>query len=308
MANLVDDTANDRPLLALLIRLGGMAGIATMAALIKLAADRGVHIVEIIFWRQAISIPILLVLAMATGGIGQLKTKRPKAHGLRAGYGFIGMVLNFAAVILLPLAEATTFSFTAPIWAVILSTAMLGERVGWWRWSSVVVGFVGIIVIAQPGGHAIPLGGAAAALGGAFMVALISIQIRDLSTTEKATTIVFWFATFSTLCVLPFLPFTMAGHDWQTYAILAGIGLSGTVGQLLITLALRYGKVSSVVVMDYSSLIWATLYGWLFYSVLPGTSTWLGAPLVVVAGIIIAWRERVVSRKRFVDQRQSIGT
>lgn len=308
MATNVDDASTDRPLLALLIRLGGMAGIATMAALIKLASEAGVHIAEIIFWRQFISIPLLLTFVLATSGIGMLKTQRPKAHFLRSGYGFVGMLLNFGGVILLPLAEATTMSFTAPIWAVILSTMMLGERVGWWRWSAVVAGFVGIVIIAQPGGHAIPLGGAAAALGGAFMVALISIQIRDLSRTENAITIVFWFATFSTLCVLPVLPFTMGQHSWQTYMILLGVGLSGTAGQLLITLALRYGKVSSVVVMDYSSLIWATLYGWLFFSVLPGTSTWLGAPLVVVAGVIIAWRERVVSQKRFVDQRQSIGT
>lgn len=290
--------ANDRPRLALLVRLGGIAGLATMAALIKLAADRGVHIAEIIFWRQALAIPLLLAFAAGTTGIGVLATRRPKAHAVRSGYGFVGMVMNFGGVILLPLAEATTMSFTAPMWAVILSMLLLGERIGVWRWSAVVAGFAGVLIIAQPGGHAIPLLGAAAGLGGAFMIALISLQIRDLSRTEKPITIVFWFATFSTLVALPILPFTMARHAPSDYALLAGIGFFGTVGQMLITLAIRLGKVSSVIVMDYSSLIWATLYGWLFYAVLPPAATWIGAPLIVVAGIIIAWREGVVGKQR----------
>ncbi|KLE36020.1 hypothetical protein AAW00_01690 [Aurantiacibacter luteus] len=295
-------------MLALLLRLGGIAGIATMAALIKLASDRGVHIAEIIFWRQGIAIPILLAYALTRGGPGILRTARPRAHLVRSLYGFFGMVLNFGAVILLPLAEATTFSFTAPLWAVILSTLILHERVGVWRWSSVIVGFVGVLVIAQPGGHAIPLGGAAAALGGAFMVALISLHIRDLGRTEQAVTIVFWFAAFSTLLVLPALPFSMRAHAPGDYLLLVGIGVAGTLGQLLITAALRFGEVSSVIVMDYSSLVWATLYGWLFFAVLPPAATWIGAPLIIVAGTIIAWRERVLRKQVVVGTAPPTGT
>lgn len=294
----MSDSRTDRPLLALLIRLGGIAGIATMAALVKLASDAGVHVAEIIFWRQIVSVPILLAWAMLAGGLANLGTQRPKAHANRALYGLAGMVLNFLGVIILPLAEATTFSFTAPIFAVVLSVIMLGERVGFWRWSAVLAGFAGILIIVQPGGHAIPLAGAAAALGGAFMVALISMQIRDLSRTDKPMVIVFWFSAISTICVLPLMPFVMVAHAWQTYALLLGIGLTGMVGQMLITLALRFGEVSSVIVMDYSSLGWATLYGWLFFAVLSTSATWLGAPLVVAAGVIIAWRERVLQLQR----------
>jgi len=211
-------------------------------------------------------------------------------------------------VILLPLAEATTINFSAPIWAVVLSMILLKEKIGIWRWSAVLSGFVGILIIAQPGGGHIPLEGAAVALGGAFMIALISIQIRDLSRTDKPMVIVFWFATISVVCVLPFMPFVMQAHSTQDWLLLLGIGLTGTWGQLLVTIALRYGKVSSVIVMDYSSIVWATLYGWLIFSVFPPTSTWLGAPLIVVSGIIIAWRERVVSQRKFADMRSAVGT
>ena len=299
---------HDRPMLALLVRLGGIMGLSIMAGLIKLASERGVHLAEIIFWRQFTTLPIILGWAAMVGGIGQLATKRPGAHAMRGIYGMVGMVFNFGAVILLPLAEATTINFSAPIWAVILSIVLLKEKVGIWRWSAVISGFAGILVIAQPGDGHIPLQGALVALGGAFMIALISIQIRDLSSTEKPMAIVFWFAVLSTLTSLPLMFYFAEAHPWQDWLILLGIGVAGTWGQLMITAALRYGKVSSVIVMDYSAIIWATALGWLLFAVLPPVTTFLGAPLVVAAGIIIAWRERVVSKRRFADQRGAAGT
>lgn len=289
----------DRPLLALLIRLLGIAGFATMAALIKLASNRGVHLVEIMFWRQLTSLPLLLGWLIAVGGLSRLKTKRPITHGVRALYGIVGMVLNFGAVILLPLAEATVLNFTTPMWAVILSAMILHEKIGLWRWSAVALGFAGILLIAQPSGDHLPLFGALVGLGAAFMVALIAIQIRDLNRTEEPITIVFWFAAISSIVMFPLMFLYGQNHGTTEWLLLLGIGLSGTWGQLLVTAALRYGAVASVVVMDYSSLVWATLYGWLWWDVLPPAITWAGAPLIVAAGLIIAWREH--KRKSAVD-------
>jgi drug/metabolite transporter (DMT)-like permease len=299
---------HDRPILALFIRLIGIAGLATMAALIKYASTRGIHLVELMFWRQAAAIPILVVWAMLSGGVARLGTKRPKAHAMRGIAGLMGMVLNFGAVILLPLAEATTFGFSASIFAVLLSIVLLREKVGPWRWSAVLAGFLGIVVIAQPGnaGHYIPLSGALVALGGAFMIALISIQIRDLSLTESSMAIVFWFAVTCTILLLPAMPFVAVKHSAQDWLLLLAIGISGTLGQIGITLALRFGQVASVIVMDYSSIIWATLFGWLLFATLPSISTWFGAPLIILAGLIIGWRERVL-HKRFADQRGIAG-
>jgi len=297
-----------RPLLALIIRLGAIGALATMSALIKLASQRGIHLLEIMFWRQAITIPIALSWVMATGGIGMLATKRPGTHLIRGLYGTIGMVLNFGAVILLPLAEATTMSFTAPIWAVILSTLLLKEKVGIWRWSAVALGFVGVLVIAQPGGGHIPLFGALVGIGGAFMVALISIQIADLNRTDQPLTIVFYFALFSAPLTAIALPFVATTHDWHGWLLLLGIGLAGSAGQLLLTAALRFGKVASVIVMDYSALFWATLYGSLLFGVLPPASTWLGVPLIVAAGLVIAWREHRLTRPTDRDVARAEGT
>lgn len=298
----MSESPTDRPLLALLLRLVGIVGFAIMAVLIKLASESGLHLAEIIFWRQFTTIPILLVWAMMAGGVHLLGTRRPRAHGMRALYGMVGMVCNFGGVILLPLAEATTLTFAAPIFAVILSVILLRETVGWWRWGSVAAGFAGIVIIAQPGGGHIPLFGACVALGGALMIALISIQIRDLGRTEKPMVIVFWFAVVASVVSFPALFIVHEPISIHQWLLLLGIGVSGTWGQVLITQALRYGQVSSVIVMDYSNIIWATLLGWLVFTTLPPATTWLGAPLVVISGIIIAWRERVVSRHRVTDK------
>jgi drug/metabolite transporter (DMT)-like permease len=305
----VDGTlTNPRPLLALLIRLGAIAALATMSAFIKLASQHGIHLLEIMFWRQLLSIPLILGWLMATRRLDMLRTQRPKTHFLRALYGTIGMLFNFGAVILLPLAEATTMAFTAPIWAVILATMLLREKVGVWRWSAVLFGFAGVLLIAQPGSGHIPLHGALVALAGAFMVALISIQIADLNRTDKPVTIVFYFALFSIPMTALALPFVMTTHDGTGWLLLLAIGLTGVIGQLLLTAALRFGAVASVIVMDYSSLFWATLYGWLFFASLPPASTWFGAPLIIAAGLVIAWREHRLSRPTLRDVARVEGT
>jgi drug/metabolite transporter (DMT)-like permease len=309
MTSAARDDSNDRPLLALAMRLAGIAGLALMAALIKLASESGIHIAELLFWRQLASVLIVLVWAMLTGGfVQELSTNRPGKHAKRALYGLVGMVLNFGAVILLPLAEATTLGFTAPIFAVLLSIVLLKETVGVWRWSAVAAGFAGIFIISQPGGGHLPLFGAAVALGGAFMIALIAIQLRDLSRTETPLVIVFWFGATSVVITFPFMLYVHEPLSAYQWLLVIGIGVAGTWGQVMITAALRFGKVSSVIVMDYSSIVWATLYGWLFFSTLPAITTWIGAPLVVLAGIIISWREHVLARRALVDQRRATGT
>jgi drug/metabolite transporter (DMT)-like permease len=297
-----------RPLLALVIRLGAIAALATMVALVKIAAERGIHLLEIMFWRQFLTIPIALGWVLATSNLGALATQRPGTHFLRGLYGTVGMALNFGAVILLPLAEATTINFTVPIWAVLLSIVLLKEKVGVWRWSAVLLGFAGIVVIAQPGSGHFPLVGALVALGGAFMIALISIQIADLNRTDRPLTIVFYFALFTTPLTAIALPFVATAHDPQDWLLLLGIGLAGAAGQLLLTAALRFGKVASVIVMDYSGLFWATLYGWLLFATLPPASTWLGAPLIVAAGLVIAWREHRLTRPDERDMARAEGT
>lgn len=283
---------NHHPLLPLALRLAAMAAIATMALFVKLAAEADIHLVETLFWRQAIGVPMLLGWILATRRLDLLRTARPAAHVVRSGYGVMGMILNFGAITLLPLAEATTLSFTSPIFAVLLSIVLLHEKVGVWRWAAVLLGFAGVIIITQPGGGHLPPFGALVGLGGAFMISLISIQVADLNRTENPITIVFWFAALSSVALLAPTLILGGPHTQEQWLILIATGVSGSIGQLLLTASLRFGKIASVMVMDYSSIAWATFYGWLVWDTLPPATTWFGVPLIVGAGVLIGWRER----------------
>lgn len=289
---------DQRPMMALLIRLGAAFVLSIMLVFVKLVVESGVTLTETLFWRQLPTVPILIAWYAAHRRLHVLKSTRLKAHAGRAMTGLAGMFLNFGAVTLLPLAEATTFNFTTAIWAVILSALILREPVGKWRWGAVALGFAGVIVIAQPGHSHVPPLGAAVALAAAFMIAVISIQIRDLGRTEPPLTIVFWFAAFSLPLLAAAMPFVMTAHTAYQWSLLAGLGFFGLLGQFLLTAALKYGAVASVIVMDYSSLIWATLFGYFVFDRLPTQATWAGVPLIVGAGLIIAWREHRLALQR----------
>ena len=287
-----------RPMLALILRLGAALVISSMVVLVKLASESGVHLIEIIFWRAMPAIPILLIWFTLSGSLHLLQTERAKAHGVRAIYGVISIFLNFAGMTMLPLAELTAFGFTSAFWAVIFSALMLGERIGAWRWSAVCLGFAGVLVIAQPGSGHISQLGAACTLGAALMIGLTSIQVRDLGRTEQPLTIVFYFSTLSMLPLVPMVLLVAEPHSLYQWSLLAGIGLTGVICQVLLTAALRFGTVASVIVMDYSGLIWAALFGFVIFDNLPAATTWLGAPLIVAAGLLIAWREHQLAVER----------
>ena len=284
--------SSDRIMLGLGLRLLAILMLSTMGALIKLVETHGAHLVEIMLFRQFFAIPFILAWVMMGPGLASLKTRHFGLHVSRSAVGLTGMVFNFGAVLLLPLAEATTFGFTVPIFATILGALVLKEPTGWHRWGAVLAGFIGVLVVTQPGSSHIPLGGALVGLTAALFVAIVAIQLRQLGRTESPATTVFWFSTLSVPPLLIGYAFVAAPHDWQTFALLILIGFVGGAAQLALTASLRFAPVSAVVPMDYSSLIWATLYGYLLFGVLPGHWTWIGAPIIIASGLYIVWRER----------------
>ena len=281
----------DRALTGLALRLFAIFCLSSMAALIKLAEAHGASLVEILFHRQLWAVPVVMAWLAAGDGLGTVRSKRMGAHAVRTAIGLTGMVFNFGAIMLLPLAEATTLSFTVPIFATILGAVALRESVGRHRWGAVIVGFIGVLIVARPSGGHFPLIGTAVGLTAAFFVATVAIQLRQLGKTESAGTTVFWFSLLSVPPLAIAYAFDFHPHDWTVWAMLLGIGLVGGAGQLALTGALRYAPVSTVVPMDYSSLVWATLYGWTLFSVLPTPYTWVGAPIIIASGLYIVWRE-----------------
>ncbi|MFM7348761.1 MAG: DMT family transporter [Erythrobacter sp.] len=291
--------ARPRPLLALGVRLLAAFALATMGMPVKLAGERGAHLFELIFWRQLLTV-ILLGGGMAlTGQLARLRTQRLPAHARRAASGLFGMMFTYGAVLLLPLAEATTLGFTAPVFAVLSAIVMLHEKIGPYRWGAVAMGFAGVIVVMQPFGgfhEGVTLAGIAVGLVAPFMVALISFQIQDLNTTENPWSIVFWFALLTAPVAALAMPFVAAAHDPLTWALILGMGLIGAGAQMLLTTSLRFGSAAVILLMDYTALLWASFYGYTIFDRAAPASLWLGAPLIIAAGLLIAWRERQLAK------------
>lgn len=287
-------------MLAIGLRLVTAVVFATMAMLVKLAGERGVHLAEMIFWRQTITL-ILIVSGLALAGrLATLKTNRIGSHARRALLGGVGMFFTYGAVLLLPLAEATTLSYTAPFFAVVFAVVMFGEKVGMIRSAAVLIGFAGVLIIMQPGsgGEEITYSGIAVALVAAAMVAMISFQIQDLNTTENPFSIIFWFTALSIPVLLLILPFFARAHDPQTWLIVIAMAVSGALAQILLTASLRYGSAAVILLIDYTSLLWAIWYGSSVFGRTPPATLWLGAPLIIGAGVLIAYRERVLAREK----------
>lgn len=291
-------TSLDRPMLALGLRLMATVLFSVMLLLVKLTGERNIALPETLFFRQALPALGILGWLTARDELHRLRTKRPWIHARRALIGGTGMFLTLGVVRLLPLAEATVLGFTTPMFAVILSAIFLKEKVGIWRWTAVILGLVGVLVIAGPETSSLPPFGVAVGIGAALMVALVTIQVRDLGRTEEPLTVVFYFSAFSA----PVLALGLIGqdmnHDAISWAMLGGIGLTGLFAQIAMTASLRFGSVSSVMVVDYIQLAWATMWGWLIFDHLPPPTTWLGAPVIIGASLLIAWREHVLSRAR----------
>lgn len=286
--------ANPRPFVALGLRLAAVAALATMAMLVKLASNKGVQLAELIFWRQLITLFLLTTVLTGIGQIASVKTKRFGAHTKRAIFGITGMFFVYGAVVLLPLAEATALSFTAPFFAVMLGVILFKEKVGKYRWGAVLLGFGGVLVLTQPGSSAAGIDpfGIGVALVAAFLVAVISFQIQDLNKTETPWSIVFWFTALTTPIAALAVPFVFAPHDADVWLIIVAMALAGAAGQLLLTSSLRFGSASVVLLLDYTSLLLATWYGYSVFDTSPSANLWLGAPLIIAAGLLIAYRER----------------
>ncbi|PZQ60486.1 MAG: EamA family transporter [Sphingomonas taxi] len=292
--------SGDRVMKGIGLRLLAIFFLSTMSALVKLAETRGATLPEAMFWRQACALPVVLAfVARSPGGLRSLRTTRLKGHLARSLVGGVGMIFTFGAVLLLPLAEATTFQFTVPIFATILGALVLGERTGAKRWGAVLVGFAGVLVVAQPGHGNVPVGGAIVGLLAALFVALVAILLRQLRDEPSGTT-VFWFSILTLPLIAVPYAFHLQPHDPLTWLNLAAVGVVGGAGQLALTGAAKLAPVTTVVPMDYSGLIWATLYGWLLFGVLPTPMTWVGAPIIIASGLFIVWREQRLGRQQTV--------
>jgi len=279
-----------------------------LSAVVKLAVAHGANSVETVFYRYAFGLPLVAGWALARGGLGAIKTDRPGSHAVRGIVGMLAMLGVFTTVAILPLAEATTLLFTAPLIATALSMILLGENVGRHRWFAIGLGAAGMLVMIQPGGHhGLRFDGVMIGLVAALLTALSTITIRQLGTTQTPTNMLFWFTVTGTVATGLAMPFYVQSHPAATWALLALSAVIGTTGQAATTCALRYAPVALLAPFEYLQLLWSVLFGWLIWSDLPGTTTLAGAVLIIAAGLYTLYREHQSRRVGLAEETAALS-
>lgn len=280
----------------MLLRSAGVASFALMSAAMKWAGEAGAVTLELVFFRSLIGVPVLLAWLAMGDGIGTIRTRRPFAHLWRSILSVISLAMLYQALILLPMADAVTIGFSAPAFATLFSALLLGESVGRFRWAAVALGFVGVAIVAGPGGETLPVAGIACALIGALANAGATVLIREMGARETPGAIVFWFFICALLVGGIGMIFVAQPHPPLVWGLMLFGGIIGTAAQMFMTLSLQRAPVSAVVPLDYVQIIWAALLGWLIWATVPGLSTFLGAGLIAFSGLFTAWREHRLRR------------
>ncbi len=273
----------------------GVAGMTGMDACAKwLGADYPIN--QLVFFRMFFGAIPALVLVWAEGGLASLRSGSWRLQGLRALTGLGAVAAFFTGLQYLGLAEATAIGFVAPLVLTALSVPLLGESVGWRRWTAVLVGFVGAMVILRPGQEAFQWA-ALLPLAAGVCYALAMITTRLLARTDGNAAIVFWNAVMVAAVTGLSLPFSWVTPSWADLAVFALMGLLGGVSIYLITLAFRHAPAAVIAPFDYSTLLWSAGIGWLIWRELPDSWVWAGAALLVGSGLYVLHRETRLARR-----------
>ena len=295
------------PFKAIGLKLISALLFAFMSALVRQLGDVA-PVGQMVFFRSAFAIlPVVLVYAVRGELATAVRTSRPLGQLGRGLLSVGGMFTNFSALTRLPLADATAISFASPLITVALAAIILKERVRIYRWSAVVIGFAGVIVMLIPhldiGRYAV-IGGAAAAAGSMFAVisafcnAGTVIQTRRLTQSETTSSIVFYFSLVCAIAGALTLPFAWHSPTPRELVALIALGVLGGFAHILLTESYRYGTASLVAPFDYTSMLWALLLGYWLFGELPDALVYVGASIVAAAGLFVIWRERQLGLQR----------
>lgn len=319
------DNATNRGILFI---LAGVLAISLNDLTVKLLSG-GYPLHQIIFARSSIGILFSLVFVQLEGGWRILKTDKPVRHAIRGLLVIVANMTFYAAVAVMPLAQATALFFVAPLFITLLSIPFLGEKVGPWRLGAVVVGFVGVLVMQQPWAAA-PLEAGRVALllpvGAALTYALMQVMTRSLGATSKASALAVYiqgmFLTVSILFFLiagdgrfvdeashPSVIFLLRAWVWpapEDIAIFAGLGLcSGIIGYCL-SAAYKMASAATIAPYEYVGLPLAIFWGWAVFNEWPTMATWAGCALIVGAGLFVFLREQRRGPKRSGWRRRAV--
>ena len=263
-------------------------GFSLMDVIVKWSVDYPIG--QILFFRGFFGIIFYFFIIPRDRLHNFYQTKRPGLHSLRCIAGLIAIVAIFIALRKLPLATVVSISFAAPIFTTIFSIFLLSEKVGIYRWLAVLVGFIGILIITEPGiselniYYIFPI---------IFCLGLsyVAITLRQLSSTEPVWLISLFFSIAITLLSFLTIPFGWVMPSLNHFVILSFIGIFGGVSNLWLSQSYKYSEVSLVTPLKYLTLVFAIIFGYFIWGEIPTFKTLVGASLVIISTLIIFRRE-----------------
>ena len=290
---------HDHPVLGIALALLAYFFLNFMNILSKYVSD-DYHFVELAFWRFVFAFIPIGLWVLLTRNKEIAIAKNYKFIMLRAFFGTSGLICTFATLSYLPLTISTAIFFTHVFIVPILAILFLNEWPGIWRISAICIGFTGAYLIVNPTANdTLPIIGLFFGTMTTFIYAFLAIIVRKAGQYDSPQTITFYFMGFGVivtgLYILISNDLSMIIHTGMPYLI--GMGLSGLVGQLCITAALRVAHSSSVTLCYFTGLIWALLFGWLIWDEIPTTIMFIGMTLIISANLLTSWRERVNQKK-----------
>lgn len=308
------DLTQNRPGVAIALKLGAVLLFTAMAAIVKAISDH-VPPGEAVFFRSFFALPVIAVWLAQRGQLREgLVPSNLMGHVWRGVFGTCAMGLTFAGLGLLPLPEVTAIGYATPMFTVIFAAIFLGERIRMIRITAVSLGLLGVAIVIAPrlsvGAEDISLAatvGALMVLTASILRAMVQIHVRRLVQTDSTAAIVFYFSVTASGVALLSAPlgwfFPSADLTWVwpsawVVALMVTTGLVGGAAQIMITSAYRFGGASMLAPFDYASMIFATLIGYLAFSEVPTGPIILGSAFVIGGGCLIIWRERQLGLDR----------
>ena len=283
----------DRPSIAIGLCLVSMTLFSVQDALIKWLTSE-YWLLQLLFMRSlVIVIGSGLYISLKQGRNGFI-THRPGEHLLRTAFNFFAFLCYYMAVTQMPLANATSIALTAPLFMTALSGPLLGEPVGLNRQIILLVGFAGVLFVIQPTAEDLNLSGSLYALAGAFLFAMLSIQTRKMSKHENSELMVFYASLLFLIVTGAFMLFHWQTPDPISLFIMILLGFITLFAQYTIVHAFQFARVHVIAPFEYITIVWAIIIGWYFFAEQPDSAVYLGAALIVLAGLGISWYEKRV--------------
>ncbi len=252
--------------------------------------------IEIAFYRNAIAAVPFAVWIFLLGRRDLLKIhSRVDAIIYRSVIGTVSLIATFKALSYLPVADAQALFFTSSLFVPVMGYLFLKEHVGPHRWSAVLIGFLGMLIIVRPTG-AVNMTGVVFSLSAAFMHASLGTLLRVLGRTERPETVTFYFLVIGSLMTGLAMPFIGTVPQWSELPLFIGAGISGAFAQIFLSAAYKYAPMALVTIFNYTGIVWAAAYGWFIWGDWPGPAVWIGSGVIIASSLFIVWRENRMAK------------